>query len=59
VDLLPERDLSAYEALTLLWECDDQRECVGVCEPLRDAGIPYHVDQIPYGKTQRMLMVWR
>jgi len=54
VDVLPEEDLSSGEALTMLWECDDQTECVGVCRDLRSADIPYHVDEIPYEKTAKM-----
>lgn len=59
VDVLPEEDLSSDEALTMLWECDDQTECVGVCRDLRSADIRYHVDEIPYEKTAKMGVNWR
>jgi hypothetical protein len=58
VDVLPEEDLSSGEALTMLWECADQTECVGVCQDLRSADIPYHVDEIPYEKTAKMGVKW-
>ena len=58
VDVLPEEDLSPDEALTILWECDDQTECVGVCRDLRSANIRYRVDQIPYEKTAKMGLIW-
>ena len=48
VDVLPEENLSSDEALTTLWECADQTECVVVCRDLRSADIRYHVDEIPY-----------
>lgn len=54
VDVLPEEDSCSDEALTSLWECTDQTECVGVCEDLRRADIPYHVDEIPREKTVSM-----
>jgi hypothetical protein len=57
-DALPQENLSSEEALTLLWECADQAECVGICENLRSADIAYHVDQIPYEKTARMGVDW-
>ena len=58
VDVLPEEDLSSDEALTTLWECADQTECVGVCRDLRSADIPYHVDEIPCEKTAKMGVKW-
>ena len=58
VDAFPEEGLSSDEALTLLWECADEVECVGVCEDLRSADIRYHVDQIPYEKAARMSVKW-
>lgn len=58
LDVLPEEDLPSGEALTLLWECDSQAECVGVCKDLRSADIRYHVDEIPYQKTARMGVEW-
>ena len=59
VDVLPEEDLSSDEALTMLWECADQAECVGVCRDLGSADIRYHVDEIPYEKTAKMSVKWR
>lgn len=59
VDVLPEEDLSSDEALTLLWECADQTECVGVCRDLKNADIPYQVDQVPYERDARMRVEWR
>jgi hypothetical protein len=58
VDVLPEEDLSSDEALTMLWECADQTECVDVCRDLRSADICYHVDEIPYEKTAKMGVKW-
>ena len=58
VDVLPEEDLSYEEPLTTLWECADQTECVGVCQDLRSADIPYDVDQIPCEKTADMRVKW-
>ena len=58
VDVLPEEDLSPDEALTMLWECADQTECVDVCRDLRSADIRYHVDEIPHGKTPQMGVKW-
>ncbi len=48
VEELPEKELSSDEALTLVWECADESECVGVCRDLKNGDIPYKVDQIPY-----------
>src|SRR6266481_1909144 len=55
---LPEKQSSSEEeqsfsneALTLLWECADESECVGVCRDLQEADIPYKVDQIPYERV--------
>ena len=45
-----EQSLSG-EGLTLLWECADEAECVGVCRRLQNADIPYKVDQIPYERV--------
>ena len=59
VDVLPEEGLSSDGPLTMLWECADQTECVGVCQNLRSADIPYHVDEIPYEKTAKMGVDWR
>src|SRR6266436_2646112 len=42
---------SFEEALTLLWECADESECVGVCRDLQNGDIPYRVDQIPYERV--------
>jgi hypothetical protein len=42
---------SFEEALTLLWECADESECVGVCRDLQNGDIPYKVDQIPYERV--------
>jgi hypothetical protein len=58
VEELPEEESSSDEALTLLWECADQCECVGVCRDLTNADIPYKVDQIPYERTAKMRMQW-
>jgi hypothetical protein len=58
VEKLPEEESSPDDALTLLWECADQSECVGVCRDLTNAGIPYKVDQIPYERTAKMQMQW-
>ena len=58
VDVLPEEGLSSDDALTTLWECADETECVGVCQDLRSADIPYHVDEIPYEKTATMRVKW-
>lgn len=58
VEELPEMESSSDEALTLLWECADQAECVGVCRDLKNADIPYKVDQIPYERTARMQVEW-
>jgi hypothetical protein len=38
----------------LLWECADQTECVGICRDLKNADIPYQVDQVPYERDARM-----
>jgi hypothetical protein len=58
VDVLPEEDLSSDEALTMLWECADQTECVVVCRDLRSADIRYYVDEIPCEKTAKMGVKW-
>jgi len=58
VEELPGEESSSDEALTWLWECDDQSECVGVCSDLKKANIPYKVDQIPYDRTARMGVQW-
>ena len=58
VEALPEREAPAEEALTLLWECADEAECVGVCRDLKEADIPYKVDQIPYERSMRMRVKW-
>jgi hypothetical protein len=58
VDVLPEENLSSDEALTTLWECADQTECVVVCRDLRSADIRYHVDEVPYEKTAKMGVKW-
>jgi len=58
VEALPEQESSTEEALTLLWECDDEAECVGVCRDLKEADIPYKVDQIPYERSMRMGVKW-
>src|SRR5258708_5442777 len=65
VEELPEKQSSSgeeqsfsNEALTLLWECADETECVGVCRDLREADIPYKVDQIPYERSVRMHVKW-
>jgi hypothetical protein len=42
----------------MLWECSDQTECVGVCQDLRSADIPYYVDEIPCEKTAKMGVKW-
>jgi hypothetical protein len=54
VGALPTKDSSSDEALTKLWECADETECVDVCRLLRSADIRYHVDEIPYERTARM-----
>lgn len=59
VEELPEGDSSSDEALTLIWECADGAECVGVCRDLKSANIPYKVDQIPYERTAGMAVEWR
>lgn len=59
VSVLPKEDPSSDEALTKLWECADEAECVDVCRLLRSADIRYHVDEIPYEKTARMGVKWR
>ena len=56
VEALPEQE-SPTQALTLLWECADETECVGVCRDLKEADIPYKVDQIPYERV-RMRVTW-
>jgi hypothetical protein len=38
----------------MIWKCANQEECVWVCRVLRDADIAYTVDQIPYGRDDRM-----
>lgn len=60
VDLVhaPQEVPSADNELTPLWECADQTECVGVCEDLKRADIPYHVDEIPGERTARMGVKW-
>jgi hypothetical protein len=58
VEELPEEESSSDEPLTLLWECADQCECVGVCRDLTNADIPYKVDQIRYERTAKMRMQW-
>jgi hypothetical protein len=62
VDLLeglPKEGAPVDEALTMLWECADQTECVGVCRDLKNADIPYQVDQVPYDRDARMRVEWR
>lgn len=59
VDVLAKEGVSSDEALTLLWECDNQPECLGVCEALMTADVRYHVDEIPYEKTAKMGVNWR
>jgi len=58
VDVLTEEDHSSDEALTTLWECDSESECVDVCEELKSADIRYHVVEIPHEKTARMGVTW-
>ncbi len=58
VEELPEKELSSDEALTLVWECADESECVGVCRDLKNGDIPYKVDQIPYERSTRMQVKW-
>lgn len=61
VDLVEElsEKASSDEALTLLWECADQAECVSVCRDLKKADIPYKVDQMPYERAAKMRVEWR
>jgi hypothetical protein len=59
VEELPKEGSPFDDALTLLWECADQTECVGVCRDLKNADIPYQVDQIPYERDARMRVEWR
>ena|ERR1700730_2516254 len=54
VEELPKEGPPFDGAFTLLWECADQTECVGVCRDLKNADIPYQVDQIPYERTVGM-----
>lgn len=61
VDLVPElreEKPSSDQALVLLWECADETECLGVCRDLRNADVPYKIDQIPYERTIRMRVGW-
>ena len=53
VDVLPEEDLSSDEALTMLWECADQTECVVVCRDLRSADIRYYVTRFLTKRLQK------
>jgi len=57
VQALPEGP-SPDNELTPLWECADQAECVGVCEDLRRADIPYQVDETLGEKTTSMGVKW-
>jgi hypothetical protein len=50
---LPEGESSSDKALTFLWECADQSECVGICRDLKNADIPHKVHQIPYERTAK------
>jgi hypothetical protein len=54
VESIPDEGSSSEEALTLVWECDSEAECVDVCRDLKDANIPYKVEQIPYERTAKM-----
>lgn len=58
VEELPEEESPSDKALTLVWECADQAECLSVCRDLRNADIPYKVGQIPNERTARMEMEW-
>lgn len=58
VEELPEEGLHSDQPLTLLWECADQAECVGVCRDLKNANIHYKVDQIPFERTAKMGVEW-
>jgi len=53
-----QEDPSPDNQFTPLWECADQTECVSVCEDLRRADIPYHVDEAPVEKTAKMGVNW-
>jgi hypothetical protein len=55
VEKLPEEEPLSGEEVTLLWWCDDETECVGVCRDLKKADIPYRVEQIP-NKHYRILV---
>ena len=55
VEKLPEEEPLSGEEVTLLWWCNDERECVGVCRDLKKADIPYKVEQIP-NKHYRILV---
>jgi hypothetical protein len=55
----PKEGVPVDEAVTMLWECDDQTECVVVCRHLKNASIPYRVDQAPYDRDARMRVEWR
>src|SRR6266851_5176436 len=48
VEELPMEGSPSDDALTLLWECADQTECVCVCRDLKNAELPYQVEQVPY-----------
>jgi hypothetical protein len=59
VEALPGDEPDGAEPLTVIWACAGQSECVGVCQDLRRADIPYQVDQIPYERTEKMGEKWR
>ena len=47
VERLPEEEPLSGEEVTLLWWCNNETECVGVCRELKKADIPCKVEQIP------------
>jgi hypothetical protein len=59
VEELPEKEASSDGEPVLLWECAGQSECVGVCSDLKNADIPYKVDQVPSERTVKMGVQWR
>jgi hypothetical protein len=46
-------------ALRIVWESDDENECVGVCQELKNARMWYKVSQIPGPRDLKMVVNWR
>ena len=42
-----------------IWIGDSETDCVSLCQPLKEAGIPYEVSQLVKDRRRGMQVIWR